>query len=431
VESIPVNPGLVASPVTPSAARLTESLRDIGYDFSSAVADLIDNSISAGADTIRVVMEFDGEDSRVLICDDGAGMTISGALEALRFGSRRDYELGDLGRYGLGLKTASLSQGRSVTVVSRNRSVKEPHAHRLDLDVIAEFDDWLVVSPKNEPSVDRARELLAGDRGTVVVWEKLDRILPAKQATGGWAKRRFDGLREKLKVHLSMVFHRFLSGEASARRIEIVVDDEKLEAWDPFQRQERETKELSPEAFEVMVGDRAGKVYLRRYILPSRNAFSSQEAFDEASGPLKWNRQQGLYIYRANRLVQWGGWAGTRALDEHTKLARAAIDFDTDLDAAFNINVAKMRVALPPQLKQMLSRPISEQCILANNAYRVDAPRRRKSASDGIPSEVSNGAEIGLAIKAAAVRTGHFEALTAISDLLKKESPDIARSLGL
>ncbi|MFI8694697.1 ATP-binding protein [Dietzia maris] len=409
---------------------MTESLRDIGYDFSSAVADLIDNSISAGATKIRVQMEFDGENSRVFIADDGAGMGVQGVQEALRFGSRRDYDLGDLGRYGLGLKTASLSQGRSVTVVSRARGVKL-QVQRLDLDLIAEYDDWIVVVPAPDAAVVRARELLAGDPGTVIVWEKLDRILPPNQSTGGWAKRRFDGLREKLKTHLSMVFHRFLSGEGNARKLEVWVDDDELTAWDPFQRQERETKELGSESFEVMVGNQVGKVHLRRYILPSRNAFSSQEAFDAASGPLKWNRQQGLYIYRANRLVQWGGWAGTRAVDEHTKLARASIDFDTDLDDAFNINVAKMRVALPPQLKQMLSRPVSELCILANNAYRVDAPRRRNNAMAGASPDVSNGAEIGLAIKAALVRTGNFDALSEISQLLKKESPELAKSLGL
>lgn len=425
-----MNPGVAVASVTPSAARLTESLRDIGYDFSSAVADLIDNSISAGAEKIRVIMDFDGEDSRVFIADDGTGMTVNGVIESLRFGSRREYELGDLGRYGLGLKTASLSQGRSVTVVSRSPRMKEPQIRRLDLDLIAEYDDWIVVVPPSDTAIVRARELLAGDTGTVVIWDKLDRILPAKQANGGWAKRRFDGLREKLATHLSMVFHRFLSGEGDARRIEIWLNDERLSSWDPFQRAEPETKELGNESFEVMVGDLAGKVHLRRFILPSRNAFSSPEAFDQASGPLKWNRQQGLYIYRANRLVQWGGWGGTRAVDEHTKLARASIDFDTDLDAAFNINVAKMRVALPPQLKQMLGRPISELCILANNAYRVDAPRRRSNGVAGMSQEVSNGAEIGLAIKAALVRTGNFEALTAISDLLKQESPDLAKSLG-
>lgn len=425
-----MNPGVAFASVLPSAARLTESLRDIGYDFSSAVADLIDNSISAGAGKIRVCMEFDGEDSRILICDDGHGMSVNGAKESFRFGSRREYELGDLGRYGLGLKTASLSQGRSVTVVSRTTRMKELQVQRLDLDVIAERDDWIVFVPHPNASTVRARELLAGDPGTVVVWEKLDRILPDRQATGGWAKRRFDSLREKLKSHLSMVFHRFLSGEGSARQIEIWVDDEKLAPWDPFQRHEPELKELSHESFEVVVGEQAGKVHLRRYILPSRNAFSSPEAFDAASGPLKWNRQQGLYIYRANRLVQWGGWAGTRALDEHTKLARASVDFDTDLDVAFNINVAKMRVSLPPQLKQMLGRPVAELCILANNAYRIDAPRRRNNGSAGAPTEVSNGAEIGLTIKAALVRTGNFDALKQISELIKKESPELAKSLG-
>lgn len=424
-----MNPGIAVTSVAPSAARLTESLRDIGYDFSSAVADLIDNSISAGAQRIRVHMEFDGENSRVFIADDGEGMGVNGVLEALRFGSRRGYSLGDLGRYGLGLKTASLSQGRSVTVVSRAKGVKL-QVQRLDLDLIAEYDDWIIVVPTSDTGVVRAQELLAGDTGTVVVWEKLDRILPARQSSGGWAKRRFDGLREKLKTHLSMVFHRYLTGEGGARKLEILVNDVKLTGWDPFQRQERETKELGAESFEVMVGDRVGKVHLRRYILPSRNAFSSPEAFDAASGPLKWNRQQGLYIYRANRLVQWGGWAGTRAVDEHTKLARASIDFDTDLDDAFNINVAKMRVALPPQLKQMLSRPISELCILANNTYRIDAPRRRSALNSGASPEVSNGAEIGLAIKAALVRTGNFDALNAIAQLLKKESPDLAKSLG-
>src|SRR5579875_3031006 len=108
--------------VTPSAARLTESLRDIGYDFPSAVADIVDNSIMAGATKVEILIEFDGVDSVVSVADDDSGMTANGLGEALRYGSRRSYTRGDLGRYGLGLKSASLSQCRSVTVVSRNGS---------------------------------------------------------------------------------------------------------------------------------------------------------------------------------------------------------------------------------------------------------------------------------------------------------------------
>jgi Histidine kinase-, DNA gyrase B-, and HSP90-like ATPase len=105
--------------VTPSAARLTQSLRDIGYDFPAAVADIVDNSVAAGASTVEVDIEFDGADSRVFIADDGVGMTSHALTEALRYGTRRGYARGDLGRYGLALKTASLSQCRCLTVVSR------------------------------------------------------------------------------------------------------------------------------------------------------------------------------------------------------------------------------------------------------------------------------------------------------------------------
>ncbi len=105
-------------------------------------------------------------------------------------------------------------------------------------------------------------------------------------------------------------------------------------------------------------------------MLPARDEFSSAEEFERYSGPLNWNRQQGIYIYRADRLVQWGGWNGIRGIDEHTKLARASLEFDTDLDSVFNINVAKMRVTLPPQIRQMLDRPINELCAYADDRYR-------------------------------------------------------------
>ena len=120
---------------------------------------------------------------------------------------------------------------------------------------------------------------------------------------------------------------------------------------------------------------------LQRFILPSRDQFSSPVQFEKLSGPLNWNRQQGVYIYRAGRLVQWGGWNGIRGIDEHTKLARAALDFDTDLDSVFNINVAKMRVTIPPQLRQMLERPINELCGQADDAYRKTSRRAARRTS--------------------------------------------------
>ena len=172
------------------------------------------------------------------------------------------------------------------------------------------------------------------------------------------------------------MFHRFLEN-TDGRDLVITVNGEKVEPWNPFAPGEPARTELAPQRFEVVVDDVAGTVTLQRFVLPSRDQFSSPAEFERLSGPLNWNRQQGLYIYRARRLVQWGGWNGIRGIDEHTKLARAALDFDTDLDSVFHINVAKMRVTIPPQLRQMIERPINELCGHADRRLPEDIPPRR------------------------------------------------------
>ena len=419
--------------VTPSAARLTESLRDIGYDFPTAIADLVDNSVAAGAHQVDIDIVFDGSQSWVAVSDDGCGMTANGLLEALRYGTRRSYETGDLGRYGLGLKTAPLSQCRRVTVVTRRSPTSRLITTRtLDLDVVAEWDAWLVVEDAPTNPVEAARVRLANGPGTVVIWEKLDRILPESRPDGGWAKRRMDTYAARTSAHLGMVFHRFIEGDASSGALTITVNGEKVQPWNPFAPNEPHTVELPEQIFEVVDGPYAGDVSLKRFILPPRDSFSSLGEFERLSGPMKWNRQQGLYVYRADRLVQWGGWSGVRAIDEHTKLARAALDFNTDMDGLFHINVAKMRVTVPSVLKQMLERPLHELCIRADDAYRKTTRDRlpAKAKQERLVGEATlNGA--GLALRAAAMETGHSDAFREIVRLLKNRDPRLVQALGL
>lgn len=420
--------------VTPSAARLTGSLRDIGYDFPSAVADIVDNSISAGARRIEIEIKFEGVDSTVLVADDGSGMTAGSLSEALRFGSRSRYGVRDLGRYGLGLKTASLSQCRVLTVICRRAGGERTFVRQLDLDLIEEWDEWVICDPGRTPTVARARDLLVRGFNTVVAWENLDRVLPEDRPDGGWAKRRIEGAAAKTERHLAMVFHRFLEGEVESGPIEIVVNGRAVQPWNPFAPEEPAVVDLPPLRFELPVGKQTGNVSLKRYVLPPRNAFSSQEQWERMSGPLKWNRQQGLYVYRADRLVQWGGWAGVRAIDEHTKLARVALDFGTDLDAIFNINVAKMRVALPSELKQMLEKPLHEACIAAGEAYRRASQTKGNLAThkDGVPGQGSGaGKTTGIALRAAALQCGEYEALKRIVKVLSDEVPEAVETLGL
>jgi len=424
--------------ITPSAARLTESLRDIGYDFPAAVADIVDNSVMAGASNVDVLIEFAGEDSYVAISDDGEGMTSNGLVEALRYGSRRSYGRSDLGRYGLGLKTASLSQCRSVTVITCRRSAPSyVHTRMLDLDLIAELDEWLVVEPMAAPMVAIATERLSSEPGTVVIWRKLDRVLPEKRPDGGLARRRLDSMAVKTAHHLGIVFHRYLEN----RGLAITVNGQKVKPWNPFAPSEMMTSQLPLMRFEMDVEDTSGSVTLRRFVLPARDEFSSLDEFERYSGPLNWNRQQGLYIYRADRLVQWGGWNGIRGIDEHTKLARASLEFDTDLDSMFNINVAKMRVSIPPQIRQMLERPINELCAHADIRYRKASRHAPKEPAQSSPDQGGSTAasesppavrsEAGLALRAAAMQAGEYEAFRRIIAALVERAPGIASSLGL
>lgn len=278
--------------------------------------------------------------------------------------------------------------------------------------------------------------MLGTGTGTVVVWQNLDRVLPASGAHGGWAKRRFEVLADKTKQHLAMVFHRFLTGESGAPRISIRVNGDKVHAWDPFVRHEPGTQQLTNQQFELESATGVGAVELRRYILPGKKTFSTLSAFDEAAGPLNWNRQQGLYIYRENRLVQWGSWAGTRGIDEHTKLARASLDFDSNLDEVFNINVAKMRVSVPAQLKQMLDRPVSELCILADRVYRRQDADVGDDANDDVvdrdeKAPVSGAlSEVGLALKSAAIQSGEYDGFRSVMRVMNEQHPELARGLG-
>ncbi len=422
--------------VTPSARRLTVSLRDIGYDFPAALADLIDNSVSAGASKVDVEIVFNGSSSYVVIADDGCGMKESRLNEALRFGTRRDYQLGELGRYGLGLKTASISQCRRLTVVTRRAaSYRRLAMKTLDVDHIIATDRWELIDPHDDSPVDRCLEWLNDRPGTVVFWEQLDRVLPEKRPDGGWARRRLEQLADRSRQYLGMVFHRFLE-DATDRGIPltITVNGEKVRSWNPFAPLEEHRLAMPPQSFEVSVGDLHGRVKLRRYVLPPRSLFSSLDEFDRLSGPLKWNRQQGLYMYRADRLIQSGGWCGIRAADEHTKYARASLDFQTDLDSLFRISVAKMRVTLPAEVRTLLERPLHELCHRADAVYRREAQdgARRPRAVDGrdTPRTRPDATEMGTALMAAALDAGEHEAFARIMDKLRLVSPELASALG-
>lgn len=397
----------------PSARRLIRSLRDMGYDFPAAVADVIDNSIEARATRIQIDITFSGDASTVRIADDGTGMTPAGLREALRYGAERDYDLEDLGRFGLGLKTASMSQCERLTVASRSSDIKtDIYAYSWDLGHIERTNKWEILSIEKQDMPAALREPLLETTGTVVYWERLDRILGYKHPYGEMSKKRLSSMCRDLEAHLSMVFHRYLVG-GYQKRIQLWLNGNRIEPWDPFAAKETATKKLDAVIIPFEHEGKAGKVVIEPWVLPHQEAFSSPEAHQRSSGPDKWNRQQGFYIYRAGRMIQSGGWCNLRTLDEHLKLARIALFFTPALDEAFKINVPKMRVQLPAQIKAEIEKAIAPVLKLAQARYRKSESKPSTASPSSITSPAKSSpraADYRVDSESDLRRTTHFAA---------------------
>ena len=253
---------------------MVKSLRDVGYKFVTAVADLIDNCIEAKSKTVWVDVVWDGEDSYVSIADNGDGMPLATLKEAMRFGSERDYEGEDLGKFGLGLKTASLSQCERFTVASRsNPSRADINAYCWDVEHVEATNRWEILPVRTADLHEGVRQHLKDTTGTVVVWERLDRILGYKKPDGESARKQVHAMCRELEDHLAMVFHRFLAGEVRGKRLAIYVNENKVMPWDPFARKEDNTQILEVKTLKHEGSGGKGDVIVEPFVLPHQSRF--------------------------------------------------------------------------------------------------------------------------------------------------------------
>lgn len=335
--------------VTPGAAALMEAMRSLGYSTATAIADLIDNSISAGARTIHLDFQWNGEDSRVLLLDDGAGMTAAELVEAMRPGTRNPRDeraTGDLGRFGLGLKTASFSQCRRLTVGSRPVG-GELSVRCWNLDHVNATGEWQLLRHAPASAEALLQRLSDQPHGTLVIWEQLDRIVHGGAAGDRRAHERFRDLVDAVRHHLAMVFGRFLTGRD---RVRILINGNAVRAWDPFLSDHPATQTMPAETLMF----RHQRVQIRGYVLPHHSLLGGDE-LEAAAGPGGWNDQQGFYVYRNNRLLVAGAWLGLGLRrEEQFRLARIAIDLPNTLDADWDIDVRKSRARPPGPLRDQL-----------------------------------------------------------------------------
>lgn len=333
---------------TPRPAALIESLRAIGYNLPTAIADIVDNSISAKARNIYITFHWAGSDSWIRILDDGRGMSEPELFEAMRPGSKNPVQkraANDLGRFGLGLKTASFSQARRLTVASRAKdqsvSIKE-----WDLDYVEKVDEWRLLTRPSVSSNLLLQPMESWASGTVVFWAALDRLIPEGQVSDAAAHARFNDAIDQVRDHLALTFHRFLED----RTIKLFLNETPIAPWDPFMRNGSVSSSPTPEEF-IPFGKSGIK--FQGFVLPHKDALGDQE-FQKNGGPRGWTAQQGFYVYRNKRLLVYGDWLrlgcpSPWTREEHYRLARIRLDISNDTDAEWHLDVKKS-TARPPAL---------------------------------------------------------------------------------
>ena len=354
----------------PSASSLSESMRDLGYSLETAIADIVDNSITAEATEIEIYCDLGRDNPALVIIDNGYGMSYEDLLKAMKHGSlspKEERSPMDLGRFGLGLKTASFSQCRCLTVASSRNSCCV--AAEWDLDLVSMEDDWILsVLDEHEIRQLPYMELLP-ETGTVVAWRRLDRLFEDHQGA-----KRDEIVNEKLDLvekHLALVFHRFLAGELSKRKkIIIKINGHEIEPFDPFCRKKKATRVLPEEKVTVKGKD----IRIQPYILPHHSKLSAAE-YDYYQDRSDFISNQGSYIYRNGRLMAWGDWFRLVPKGEATKLARVQIDFTNALDQEWSIDIKKSKAKPPHEVRERIKQIISK---IAEGSMQIHRGRGRK-----------------------------------------------------
>lgn len=354
--------GRVMADATPHAASLIQSLRDIGYSSETALADIIDNAITAEARNIEVLSSSSGAEPALAVLDDGKGMDLDELIEAMRPGSKsplKDRASDDLGRFGLGLKSASFSQCKRLTVVSRKSG--QTVGATWDLDEVARTDRWEIEVHEDFSDIPWSDRI--GERGTLVLWRTLDRL------SGGLEddeRRRAEHINRVIagaERHIRLVFHRFMSEGRPALTLRL--NGRKLDPVDPFGTKFPSHQSDRPDRLEL----RNGAVEFQCFTLPHHKSISRLE-WDDLGGPEGHLRSQGFYVYRGRRLIIAGSWLGLARQTELTKLCRIRVDIPNTMDADWKIDVKKASAQLPPAVRERMRLLVERLTLTSRRTYQ-------------------------------------------------------------
>lgn len=357
--------------IVPPEPQLMESMRSVGYTLDTSIADIVDNSVAANSSHIWIDSSASGT-PYIAITDNGSGMSPDEARDAMKLAATSPStarETTDLGRFGLGLKTASLAQSRTLTVVSRKSG--ETVSFRWSLDHLSKSGTWALLrlnesEIKQLPGFGRLDGL---ESGTLVLWQDLDQL----GRNIGVEQRALDQAMVRVREHLSLVFHRFISGDGGSKTV-IALNGLEIDAVDPFLLTNRATQRGPAEKLTI----HGEIISVQPYTLPFISKLSKGDKERAlVAGTLR--DSQGFYVYRARRLVIWGTWFRLVPRNDLGKLARVRVDIPNTLDHLWSLDIKKSAASPPPEVKQELKR-LSEKIV--QPSQKVQKFRGRKGSGD-------------------------------------------------
>ncbi|WP_053326774.1 ATP-binding protein [Chryseobacterium gallinarum] len=359
----------------PHAGNMIKGYRSIGYNLGTAVADIIDNSIAADAKNIWIDFEWNGKNTALTITDDGNGMSLKELVIAMTPASK-DPLLerfdDDLGRFGLGLKTASFSQCRILTVATKQLNT-DIIFRSWNMDYVNEAG-WKLLNYLNDETL--INRLLDSKKGTTVIWQDIDHLTKNTIKENQKDLEIFLTKIKQMEMHLSMVFHLFIQ----TKKLNISINNVKIRAWDPYITTNHHTQK----GIEYILRD---GITVQSFILPHTSELSKED-FDNGGWIKGWNAQQGFYIYRNNRMIIAGEWLGMYKQEEHNKLSRIKVNIPNtaESDLEWQLDIKKSVIQVPHDIRQKLKNIADESRKDAVEVYRKIGKReKRKSTKEDIP----------------------------------------------
>ena len=348
--------------MSPEPKSHIKTLMRIGYDFNSAIADIIDNSITAKAKKINIICPPETDSPFLSIVDNGIGMEPEELIQNMRIGCKdpnQKREAGDLGRFGSGMKTASFSHARRLTVISHKKG-KKIAAACWDIDEIEDKNAWCLreLNEKDIQDLDHLDKELIKGVGTQLIWEKIKKF---EETDHNNSKNSIETSMVDLNKYLALHFHKFLQGP---NKINIYVQKLKVEPVDPFLTTKNGYQEGPTD--ETFV--KGGKLQIKSHTLPHHSNLTQSE-IDSIGGMEEIYKGQGLYIYRENRLIIAGGWMGLSRTYQLGKLARIEINIPSGLDDDWSTDVKKSSLQLPQKIKNRLKNLIQQPIKKSKRTY--------------------------------------------------------------